>query len=835
MNHPYSTYTSHPPPTLNEPGPSLSSSSSSSRLHPHPHEFNRISPMPMEGYESSDIEANNPKSAKRKKKDNAGSGNDERIKKTRQSPCRARKVKCDRPPPNSTSSSIAHRDICSHCEHLGLTCTFDYKPKKRGPPNMYMRKMQNEPEGRSTESPPPSSTDPPPPSTTLAPGMPDLSYPALAKPRPHTDRNEGTGWEPTLASASVGGSGNVTPIPIQDPTQVQVQAQAHYGGRHPHPHGPHGHLLHPSYIDVPRSATSSPDHPRQYPLPHALPAISHRGHPQDHIRNFSGGSTNGTGSAYYTSPQNCNNSAYPTPVTNSPVYARPGAGAGGATRPLYMYVEHRPNPQNPLEKILPRHLLYEIIDLYFDYIYCLIPCLHRPSFTHDLNVKREERPNEEEWTSLVLAIVGSTLTQLPRSFVRMSRKETKDLIIACNSRIRDYVVKDFPAITINRAIIFYHCLFMTRVMGGIPAGKGLFGALYAYLLALKAHEEKTYALLNPLNRVFLRRAFWLLYGADVSIASLEAIPVFFHEDDCADVAFPEELDDEYISEQGYLPQPEGHTSILCGFNYISRLHRITGQLLDKHRRDKRKPPSGLLLQMRLNEVNDLYERTMTLMDHCPKPLRLDYRSGSRSVQSLSPGWNARAKDDIMAIFSDPNYDTEVVKDHFLVQQANIYVTQQYVRFMILQYRDELHELQLAQERDNSNKAINESINQPWIRRNSAEMDKNGQQEKEEIMVNSIAEKDEVICDLLAILQKIPLTVLAVNSHPIVQKVQFVASTLLDSLEPSANNGKGESAFRPDNQMVPTVLETRTQKAQRNLWQFLNILSEIEGLYSLEDE
>nr|XP_019049127.1 hypothetical protein I302_02908 [Kwoniella bestiolae CBS 10118]OCF28057.1 hypothetical protein I302_02908 [Kwoniella bestiolae CBS 10118] len=823
--NPYPPYP-HPHAHPSDPGPS--------RLYPPPPPLqpygamNRITSMEgLGGYESSDVEheleveGDSKSGGKRKKKDKNKNGEDRLAKKTRQSQscdaCRARKVKCDRPPPGSTNSSAQHKDICSHCEHLGLTCTFDYKPKKRGPPNMYMRKMQSEP--GTTESPP--ATEPPP--TTLAPGMPELSYPALAEPK--SERSEVRGWEPTLASASA----SMNPISSQDQNRYG-QPPPHLPPPHGHGHG-HPHLLHPSYIDVSRSATSSPDHPRQYPLPPqhtVLPPIT--GIPQNqHARNFSGGTNSSTGAgSYYASPQN-NSSNYPTPISNSPIYARSGAGQIGHAippRPLYMYVEHPPNPNNPIEKLLPRQTLYEIIDLYFDYIYCLIPCLHRPSFTHDLNTKREERPGEEEWTSLVLSIVGSTLTQLPRSFVKMSRREVKSIIVACNEVVRQYLLKNFDAITINRTI---H-RFITRIMGGIQLGKGIFGALHAYLLGLKAHEEKTYASMDPLQRVFLRRSFWLVYGADVSIAGIEATPVFFHEDDCADVTFPEELDDEYISEQGYLPQPEGHTSILSGFSYVSQLHRITGQLLDKHRRDKRKPPSGLLLQMRLNEVNDLYERTMTLMNNCPRPLRLDYRTGTRSVQSLSPGWDAKAKNDIMAIFSDPNYDTEVVKDHFLVQQANIYVTQQQVRFMILQYRDELHELQLAQERNssNTNNATNESSNQPWIRRNSA--DKNGH--GEEIMVDSIAERDEVICDLLAILQKIPLTVLAVNSFPIVQKVQFVASTLLDVLDPSAADAQPESSH---NGTVPTVLETRAQKAQRNLWQFLNILSEIEGLYSLEDD
>src|SRR5712672_541523 len=45
--------------------------------------------------------------------------------------CRARKVRCARDNPDDSQSS------CKHCITLGISCTYDYQPKKRGPPNLY--------------------------------------------------------------------------------------------------------------------------------------------------------------------------------------------------------------------------------------------------------------------------------------------------------------------------------------------------------------------------------------------------------------------------------------------------------------------------------------------------------------------------------------------------------------------------------------------------------------------------------------------------------------------------------------------------------------------------
>ena len=58
---------------------------------------------------------------------------------------------------------------------------------------------------------------------------------------------------------------------------------------------------------------------------------------------------------------------------------------------------------------------------------------------------------------------------------------------------------------------------------------------------------------------------------------------------------------------------------------------VTGQVLDKRRRDRSQPPSGLLLQMRLNEINELYDQVMGLMDDCPEPLRLNLDGDTKST------------------------------------------------------------------------------------------------------------------------------------------------------------------------------------------------------------
>ncbi|KAH7340535.1 hypothetical protein B0J17DRAFT_323591 [Rhizoctonia solani] len=68
--------------------------------------------------------------------DESGPAGDDadRPKRKRQSQscdaCRARKVRCARENPEDQNSS------CKHCQALDIPCTYDYQPKKRGPPNL---------------------------------------------------------------------------------------------------------------------------------------------------------------------------------------------------------------------------------------------------------------------------------------------------------------------------------------------------------------------------------------------------------------------------------------------------------------------------------------------------------------------------------------------------------------------------------------------------------------------------------------------------------------------------------------------------------------------------
>lgn len=116
------------------------------------------------------------------------------------------------------------------------------------------------------------------------------------------------------------------------------------------------------------------------------------------------------------------------------------------TYPLYnwSYRQNQAPPMNPppipplsfyyrphrLEEIAPRDTISLIIALFFDFVYPLTPCVHKPSFMADLHARREER--DPLFFALVMSTVASTLVQVPRSYLPMERPVVRKLAQVSN-------------------------------------------------------------------------------------------------------------------------------------------------------------------------------------------------------------------------------------------------------------------------------------------------------------------------------------------------------------------------------------------------------------------
>ncbi|KAI6114357.1 hypothetical protein F5141DRAFT_1187921 [Pisolithus sp. B1] len=628
--------------------------------------------------------------------------------------CRARKVRC-------AKETQDQKQPCKHCSTLGIPCTYDYRPKKRGPPNLYLRRLQQaQADGTASgvsarrQDDGSSNSSIPPLSQTLA----SSSQPSVTPS--HPAQGQLAVNEPSMAAAML-----LSNIPPQYSTStdtssdpyhsvVSLASQGSYGGSFPGDH-PDGHLK-AGYVAHHQHHLSSPV---AFLPPNILPPLS-----------------------YYCRPRR-------------------------------------------LEDIAPRDTIFLIIALFFDFVYPLTPCVHKPSFMADLHAHREER--DPLFFALVMSTVASTLVQVSRSYVPMERSTVKKLARTCFEASRHITVASYDPPSSTHVVIRY------------------FDCCYHFCSGSDATQHATYwpsyEGLDPIESEVRRRAFWLLFGADKSMAILLGRPVCFRHEDCT-VHFPREIDDEYITCNAYLPQPQGKTSIISGLNYISRIFALLGDILVRVRVDKRSPPLGQFATARLEEVQSLHAKILDTLAHVPEPLQLKRRLPAGYVPTggmvgvrdsigtpgigeyqFGTGFRQATLGEVKDFFYNPKASRANALNSFLVQQANLYVTQQLVRFVIEQYRDELITI------------MHGSIDERQM----------------------MEDREAVASDLLDILHSIPIQSIATNGPSLVHKVRFVASTLLDAV------GKAHSA------------PGSAERAHAYLLDFLSILSEIEKNYMLDDD
>ncbi|KAF8158300.1 fungal-specific transcription factor domain-containing protein [Crassisporium funariophilum] len=649
--------------------------------------------------------------------------------------CRARKVRCARENPDDPKQS------CKHCITLGIPCTYDYQPKKRGPPNLYLRRLQEAAAAAANhhQSDSPSDLDAAAsPISTLASPPQSIVSPTIGSKSP-----------PSFLESSINQLPSIPSVPIP-PSRYPIAADTY----HNH-YTPQSSVQSSSYNGSRASDSGANGHGLHHP--HSQPKVEEQQpYPSSPSDSFS------TYPLYNWSYKQHQLLPIPVPTTVPPL--------------SYYYRPRR------LEEIAPRDTISLIIALFFDFVYPLTPCVHKPSFMADLHSRREER--DPLFFALVMSTVASTLVQVPRSYLPMERPVVRKLAQTAHEASRHITIASYdPPTSMHVVIRYFDCIYHF-CEGHDATQHAAFGEAAHIAVTLRMHEEASYEGLDPIECEVRRRTFWLLFGADKSMSILLGRPICLRDEDCT-VHFPKELDDEYITPSAYLPQPHGKTAIVSGLNYTSRIFALLGEILVRIRVDKRSPPQGQFATARLEEVQSLQARILAALSHTPEALRLKQ---TQTQPHLPPeyggaGFRQATFAEVKDFFDNPNASRANALNPFLVMQANLYVTQQLVRFVIEQYRDELlmslhgnlDEMQVAEDRE------------------------------------------AVASDLLNILHSIPIQSIATNGPSLVHKVRFVASTLLDAVR------KAETA------------PASAARAHAYLWDFLSILSEIERNYLLDDD
>lgn len=82
---------------------------------------------------------------------------------------------------------------------------------------------------------------------------------------------------------------------------------------------------------------------------------------------------------------------------------------------------------------------------------------------------------------------------------------------------------------------------------------------------------------NPIESETRKRIFWVIRRMDSYVGAMLGLPRFLEDEDI-DQDWPAEVDDDYITENGILPMPEGSTSIMIAFNAHTRIVQVLSKI-----------------------------------------------------------------------------------------------------------------------------------------------------------------------------------------------------------------------------------------------------------------
>lgn len=83
---------------------------------------------------------------------------------------------------------------------------------------------------------------------------------------------------------------------------------------------------------------------------------------------------------------------------------------------------------------------------------------------------------------------------------------------------------------------------------------------------------------NPIEAETRKRVFWTVRKMDIYIGAMLGLPQTLSEEDI-DQDLPVEVDDEYITENGILPMPEGTTAVITAFNAHLKLVQLLTKIV----------------------------------------------------------------------------------------------------------------------------------------------------------------------------------------------------------------------------------------------------------------
>ncbi|KAF8251059.1 hypothetical protein K440DRAFT_647833 [Wilcoxina mikolae CBS 423.85] len=280
-------------------------------------------------------------------------------------------------------------------------------------------------------------------------------------------------------------------------------------------------------------------------------------------------------------------------------------------------------------KAPPRLLSDHLLVSYFQEYHPLFPVLHRPTFlsTYEKLVAVDSAAAASlpahDIAKLFLVFAIALQQQEPRNSPDQQSFDFQW------QRALDSVVSETSINTVQ-------CLVLAQLY---CFGRGDYAKLLHYKnlavgVALRLglnHSQRKFAV-GALGGEMRKRAFWCVYCLDSFSAAMLGLPKLLREDDI-DAEYPSDIDDEYVSEEGFLPTLPGDSTKISSALALFRGSRVLAQVLDVEY------STAACLELSYSRLRDLEEELDAWKAGLAPHLRMEFVNGTPAtniVHSRSP-------------------------------------------------------------------------------------------------------------------------------------------------------------------------------------------------------
>lgn len=213
--------------------------------------------------------------------------------------------------------------------------------------------------------------------------------------------------------------------------------------------------------------------------------------------------------------------------------------------------------------------------------HCLVPLVHKPSFSQDVLNRRDRR--DEAFRGLLCSMVAYAICQSPISIMihTYDRPRLVSMLQKCTRAAETIRQRQ----RMNPSLVLLASTVLDWIAAQAVGKPQLCEALIAETArlshALGLSSEKPRAATDAVQLELCRRLYWIVYSKD-KVDALSGRVLVLPDFEAAG-PLPLEIDDDFITPAGHLPQPAGRTSYMAGFVFIMRIWMIVSHCVARHR------------------------------------------------------------------------------------------------------------------------------------------------------------------------------------------------------------------------------------------------------------